>query len=179
MLFSSRSALEKVEEQLQKYGAGQSKYQIFSQIKEGPNGALMKFTNTERGVIFGLATFWQGIDIPGDRLRMVILTRIPFQVPDEPLLAARMEQKEQEGRQAFGELQLPPAILSMRQGFGRLLRSYQDRGVVALLDPRLLTRPYGKEILKALPPARRFQEFPSLHSAYQKLFAKEAPSNTA
>jgi ATP-dependent DNA helicase DinG len=107
----------------------------------------------ERGdcVLFGTDTFWQGIDIRGDHLRLVILTRLPFAVPDQPLHQARLERIEAEGGDAFREISLPQAVLKLRQGFGRLIRAHEDRGTVAILDPRICTRSYGRTFLDSLP----------------------------
>ncbi|MEQ9365849.1 MAG: ATP-dependent DNA helicase [Leptospirales bacterium] len=148
----------------------QAAFEIFSQLDQGPAAALAKFREHPRGALFGLATFWQGIDVPGDMLRLVILVRLPFRVPDEPMLAARMEREKEEGRDAFGGLQLPAATLSIKQGFGRLIRTARDRGLVAILDPRLQTKGYGKKILAVLPPARRIREFPDVARAFRDLF---------
>lgn len=145
-------------------------FEIFSQLDNGPAAALNRFRESPHGALFGLATFWQGIDVPGDALRLVILVRLPFKVPDEPVLAARMEREKEEGRDAFGGLQLPAATLSIKQGFGRLIRTTGDRGLVAILDPRLQTKGYGKKILAVLPPARRLRAFPEVVEAYRLLF---------
>ena len=145
-------------------------FEIFSQLDNGPAAALQRFRETPRGVLFGLATFWQGIDVPGDDLRLVILVRLPFRVPDEPLLATRTEREREEGRDPFTGLQLPAATLSIKQGFGRLIRTDEDRGMVAILDPRLQTKGYGRKILEVLPPARRLRDFPEVAAAYRRLF---------
>ena len=172
VLFTSSRSLKACQNLLETNWEGKQNYKIFSQLSLGSSAALRAFTENKKknSVLLGLATFWQGIDIPGDRLRMVILTRIPFRPPDEPILAARLEAEKEAGRNPFFELQVPAAILSVRQGFGRLIRSFTDRGVVALLDPRLHKRSYGQEILNVLPPAQRHTQFASLSQAYQELF---------
>ncbi len=175
VLFTSIKSLKKTEALLESESDfAEKKYRICSQVSLGSaNRALdlfFKNMSKNNGVLFGLATFWQGIDIPGDHLRMVIITRIPFSVPDEPVLAARMEIEKKMGGNPFYNLQLPTAILSMRQGFGRLIRSFQDRGVVSILDPRLQKKSYGKEILETLPKAQLHTNFENLKIAYQKLF---------
>ena len=169
VLFTSTFQLEQVEKFL---ASKKRPYKIFSQLNLGPSHALKNFQEEEskRGVLLGLATFWQGVDVVGNRLRMVILTRIPFRVPDEPMQEARWELEQKKGGYPFHSLQMPNAILTMRQGFGRLIRSMKDKGVVALLDPRLQTRQYGKDILKMLPEAPIYKSFSSLDLAYRKLF---------
>ena len=103
-------------------------------------------------VLFATASFWQGVDVPGPALSAVIVDKLPFAPPDDPLLAARAARLEAEGLSSFGHLMLPEAILSLKQGLGRLLRTPEDRGVLAVLDVRLVTKGYGRQFLKALAP---------------------------
>jgi ATP-dependent DNA helicase DinG len=116
---------------------------------------LEKFRMTRKGALLGTLTFWQGVDVPGDALRLVIITRLPFEAPGHPIFEARAEAIRSRGGDPFAEDALPEAILTFRQGFGRLIRSREDRGVVAVLDPRLRTRPFGALFLESLPPCRR------------------------
>jgi ATP-dependent DNA helicase DinG len=119
---------------------------------------LEQFRATRRGVLLGTLTFWQGVDVPGEALRAVILTRLPFDSPEDPLTGARGEAIRARGGDPFQDLSLPGAILTFRQGFGRLIRSRDDRGLVAILDPRVATRGYGAAFLDSLPDCPRTGE---------------------
>jgi len=112
---------------------------------------LQRFKTTEHAVLFGTDSFWQGVDVPGDALGNVIITRLPFSVPDHPLIQARLERIEAEGGNAFSDYSLPEAILKFRQGVGRLIRTNQDTGIIVILDNRVLTKSYGKAFLSMLP----------------------------
>src|SRR5438874_1696277 len=117
-----------------------------------PRSALLERSkNTEAAVLFATASFWQGVDVPGEQLSCVIVDRLPFAVPSDPIVAARVRALQEDGRNPFAELQVPQAVLSLKQGFGRLIRAKTDRGVLALLDTRLQRMPYGKIFLESLP----------------------------
>jgi len=113
---------------------------------------LERFRDEETSVLFASMTFWQGVDIPGRSLELVILESLPFAVPDDPIIAAKSERAERDGGSGFRDIQLPHAALLLKQGFGRLLRSESDRGVVAVLDRRLVASGYGSYLRKSLPP---------------------------
>ena len=112
---------------------------------------LQRFKRTPRSVLFGTDSFWMGVDVPGDALRNVIITRLPFAVPDHPLIQAKLEMIIARGGDAFTEYSLPEAILKLRQGVGRLIRTKTDEGIIVILDNRIVTKPYGRAFMSALP----------------------------
>ncbi len=115
---------------------------------------LVRFRDMGNAVLVGSYSFWEGVDVRGEALSLVVIDKLPFSPPDDPVLAARIEQLNRAGRSAFFEHQLPEAVITLKQGAGRLIRDEDDRGVLMLCDPRLVTRGYGKRILQSLPPMR-------------------------
>jgi len=151
VLFTSRAMLRKTAEGMAGWFEEQG-LRLLVQDKGNSRTRLLKeFKEDRDSVLFGTDSFWQGVDVPGEALSNVILTRLPFSVPDEPLFEARCERIKEKGGEPFRELQLPEAILKFRQGVGRLIRSREDRGQIAVLDGRILSRAYGKSFLKILP----------------------------
>jgi len=119
-----------------------------------PRSALLaQFRSTPNAVLFATSSFWQGVDVVGEQLSCVIIDKLPFASPGDPITAARIEAITAEGGDAFQEYQVPLAILAMLQGLGRLIRHRSDRGVLAVLDPRLRTMGYGRRFLDSFPPA--------------------------
>ncbi|MGI6147899.1 MAG: ATP-dependent DNA helicase [Limnochordia bacterium] len=134
---------------------------------DGPRGQLLdEFRTTPRAVLFGTNSFWEGIDIPGDALRAVVITRLPFAVPDRPVTAARLRAIEQAGGNAFLQYSVPQAILRLKQGFGRLIRTHQDRGAVVILDERVISAGYGSQFLNSLPPAHFTRDIGALRALF-------------
>ena len=152
VLFTSHRQLRDVHTAL-KHRVDLDEVLILGQGIDGQRRQVLKsFEEAERPLLLGTASFWEGIDIPGERLSCVIMVRLPFPVPSEPVYAARAEQV----RDGFAQLALPQAALRLKQGFGRLIRRSTDRGAVVILDNRILGRDYGKAFLDVLPPASRF-----------------------
>jgi Rad3-related DNA helicase len=152
VLFTSHRQLREVHTAL-KHRTDLDEVLILGQGIDGQRRHLLKsFEEAPRPLLLGTASFWEGIDVPGERLSCVIMVRLPFPVPSEPVYAARAEQV----RDAFGQLALPQAALRLKQGFGRLIRRSTDRGAVVILDNRILGKDYGKAFLDVLPPASRF-----------------------
>ena len=120
---------------------------------ESPRERLLKdFRELGNAVLFGTSSFWEGVDVKGDALRLVIIEKLPFDSPEDPLVKARIDHLQRSGGNPFRDYQLPEAVLTLKQGFGRLIRSETDRGVIAICDPRLTTRSYGRIFLASLPP---------------------------
>jgi len=151
MLFTSYSMLGSVKNFLQDHLPNG----LYCQGEMSATEALTAYRDDVSGILLGTHSFWQGIDLPGDMVRCVIIMRLPFGAPDNPPVQARIERIKEAGGNAFGQYQLPEAVLLLKQGFGRLIRSSRDRGVVAILDSRICGKTYGNVFLKSLPDSRR------------------------
>ena len=148
-LFTSHASLQEAASNVRSYLQTQEIDVLAQGIDGTPHQILRKFMSNPRSLLLGTSSFWEGVDLAGESLLVLMLARLPFSVPTEPVFAARSEQFER----PFPEYALPQAILRLRQGFGRLIRTRTDRGVVVLLDRRVTSRGYGREFLKSLPPA--------------------------
>lgn len=158
LLFTSHAAMQRAHERL-------SATLPFPTLLQGqaPRDELIRRFKAEPGTcLFATATFWEGVDVAGDALSCVIIDRLPFDVPDEPVSRARADAVTARGKNRFADYLLPLAVIRLRQGFGRLVRRRSDRGVVAVLDPRIRTRGYGKVFLRSLPAARRCSDYAEL-----------------
>ena len=123
---------------------------------DAPKSALLEeFRLTPNAVLFATSSFWQGVDVQGEQLSCVIIDRLPFAVPSDPVVAARVKAIDAEGGNAFFQYQVPAAVITLKQGFGRLIRSLHDRGLLALLDNRILKKQYGRVFVESLPDYRR------------------------
>src|SRR6185437_2408425 len=125
-----------------------------------------RFRATPGAVLFATSSFWQGVDVQGEQLSLVIVDKLPFAPPNDPVTAARIRSLKQQGRDAFHEFQVPEAVLALKQGFGRLIRSSSDRGVVALLDSRVRSKAYGRHFLGSLPAFCRAETIESVRQFF-------------
>ncbi|UCV17099.1 ATP-dependent DNA helicase [Quatrionicoccus australiensis] len=122
------------------------------------NDLLQRFRHLGNAILVGSQSFWEGVDVRGEALSLVVIDKIPFAPPDDPVLSARIEQMKQQGRNAFIEYQLPRAVINVKQGAGRLIRDEDDTGVLMICDPRLISKPYGRQVWQSLPPMKRTKE---------------------
>ncbi|MEY2537522.1 MAG: ATP-dependent helicase DinG [Verrucomicrobiota bacterium] len=151
VLFTSYRGMQQIAARMEKFFV-EKEMNLFVQGSGLPRGRLLEqFKKTPRSVLFGTDSFWMGVDVPGEALSNVIITRLPFAVPDHPLIEAKLELIQERGGDPFTEYSLPEAVLKLRQGVGRLIRTKTDHGMVVILDNRIVTKPYGRAFLSALP----------------------------
>ncbi len=149
VLFTSYSQMEQVYRSLK----SSLRFPLLIQGEKSKSALLEKFRKTPHAVLFATSSFWQGIDVQGEQLSCVVIDKLPFSVPSDPVVAARIAQINESGGNAFYDYQIPTATILLKQGMGRLIRSKTDRGILALLDKRILTKSYGRMFLRSLPPA--------------------------
>lgn len=172
-LFTSWSGLQQVNDRLQN-PAGGVIWPLRAQ-GDAPRNALLKwFMDTPNGVLLATRSFWEGVDIPGDTLSLVVMDKLPFPTPNDPLHSARMKALDEAGRNSFSEYMTPLMTLTLKQGFGRLIRRAGDKGVVAILDERLSSKSYGRQTRSDLPPARFSRKFRDVHRFYQEALNSNA-----
>jgi len=158
-LCTSLRAMRRMHELLQdRLEAAGLDYPLLLQGEGSKNELLERFRRLGNAILVGSQSFWEGVDVRGEALSLVVIDKLPFAPPDDPVLSARIERMNREGRNAFMEYQLPRAVINVKQGAGRLIRDETDRGVLMICDPRLITKPYGKRVWRSLPPMKRTRE---------------------
>ena len=141
-------------------------YPLLIQGEGSKNELLERFRRLGNAILVGSQSFWEGVDVRGEALSLVVIDKLPFAPPDDPVLSARIERMKNEGRNAFMDYQLPRAVINVKQGAGRLIRDETDRGVLMICDPRLITKHYGKRVWRSLPPMRRTREFDDVRAFF-------------
>jgi ATP-dependent DNA helicase DinG len=154
LLFTSHRALSEGAALLRRRWGDDPPYRLYVQGESPREQLLQAFRADGDGVLLGTASFWEGVDVKGDALRLVIIDKLPFASPEEPIVKARIDHIQASGGNPFRDFQLPEAALALKQGVGRLIRSETDYGVAVVCDPRLLERSYGRTLLAALPRMR-------------------------
>jgi ATP-dependent DNA helicase DinG len=170
LLFTTLRALRRAHELLR----GRLPYPLLVQGTGSRSDLLARFRSLGNAVLLGSASFWEGVDVRGEALSLVVIDKLPFAPPDDPVLAARIDALKAAGRNPFKELQLPQAVLQLKQGAGRLIRDEGDRGVLMLCDPRLVSRPYGARILASLPPMKPTQSIEEVREFFATLAGDRA-----
>ncbi len=165
-----KRAAERLADEFAKRGLN---FPLFVQGERGRTELLDQFRSAGNGVLIGSQSFWEGVDVRGDALSLVIIDKLPFAPPDDPVLAARIEVMEKQGLNGFMHHSLPEAIINLKQGAGRLIRDEGDRGVLMICDPRLISKPYGKRIWQSLPPFKRTRDTAEVVEFFKNLPAKQ------
>lgn len=174
LLFTSRAMLNAAYEQL----CTRLPYPLFKQGDLPPGKLIEAFKESENGCLFGVQTFWEGVDVQGEALSCVIIDRLPFAVPDSPITKARIKAIEDGGGNSFRDYSIPQAQIKLKQGFGRLIRTHSDRGIVCILDTRLLHKDYGPDFVRSLPPAARASKWPRVERFWKGEEEGPAKSST-
>jgi ATP-dependent DNA helicase DinG len=156
---------ELLKERLAEEGA---EYPLLLQGEGSRSELLERFRFLGNAILVASQSFWEGVDVRGEALSLVVIDKLPFAPPDDPVLAARIADLKKSGRNAFYEVQLPRAVISMKQGAGRLIRDENDRGVLMVCDPRMITKSYGRRIWQSLPPMRRTREIADVETFFSQ-----------
>jgi ATP-dependent DNA helicase DinG len=167
LLFTSHRALRRAHELLK----DRISYPLLAQGTGSRSELLVRFRQLGNAVLLGAASFWEGVDVRGEALSVVLIDRLPFAPPDDPVLAARIEALRLEGGNPFMEYQLPQAVLQLKQGAGRLIRDEEDRGVLVLCDPRLYTKAYGRKVRASLPPMKQTRDLADVQAFFARITA--------
>ena len=162
LLFTTLRALRRAHEVLR----GQVEFPLLVQGTGSRSELLERFRSLGNAVLLGSQSFWEGVDVRGEALSLVVIDKLPFAPPDDPVLAARIEQMEAMGLNGFMHHQLPEAIINLKQGAGRLIRDETDRGVLMICDPRIISKPYGKRVWQSLPPFKRSRELVEIQAFF-------------
>lgn len=167
VLCTSLKAMREVHALLKEAFAEQGmEYPLLMQGESTRTELLDRFRAHGNAVLVGSQSFWEGVDVRGEALSCVIIDKLPFAPPDDPVLSARIDKMNEEGKNAFMEYQLPYSVITLKQGAGRLIRDEQDRGVLVICDPRLITKPYGRRIWQSLPPFKRTKELSEVETFF-------------
>jgi ATP-dependent DNA helicase DinG len=158
LLFTSHRALREGAQALREAWGEAPPVPVLVQGEEPRDRMLRRFRTAGNAVLLGTGSFWEGVDVKGTALTVVVIDKLPFAAPDDPLLRARLEAIRNRGGNPFFEEQVPQAVIALKQGVGRLIRDAEDFGVVMLCDPRLLTKGYGRAFLDSLPPMQRTRD---------------------
>jgi ATP-dependent DNA helicase DinG len=175
LLFTSHRALRRAAELL----ADRVPWPLFVQGSAPRHQLLEEFRASGHGVLLGAASFWEGVDVAGEALSVVVIDKLPFAAPDDPVLQARLEALEQSGINPFMGWQVPAAVIALKQGAGRLIRDVHDRGVLVLCDPRLTTKGYGKLFLASLPPMPRTRELSQVQAFFAPVLNESGEPHAA
>jgi ATP-dependent DNA helicase DinG len=176
VLFTSHKDVRQAATELRARGL-ERRWPVLVHGEDGRDMLLRRFRESGRAVLLGTASFWEGVDVPGSALRGLVLAKLPFRVPSEPITAAQCEAIDARGGNSFAEYMLPHAALRLKQGFGRLIRTATDRGVIVLADPRIVTKHYGRGLIDALPPARRLVgPWPRVLGEIEQFYAEPTPA---
>jgi ATP-dependent DNA helicase DinG len=163
LLFTTLRALRRAAELLR----GRTDYPLLVQGTGSRSELLARFRSLGNAVLLGSQSFWEGVDVRGEALSLVVIDKLPFAPPDDPVLAARIESLRAQGGNPFNDLQLPQAVLQLKQGAGRLIRDETDRGVLMLCDPRLFSKAYGRRIVRSLPPMKLTRSLPEVQEFFR------------